>query len=83
MRITLKLFATLARHLPACEAPNVARIDVEEGATVGQVLDSLGVPRAQVHMVLLDGHFVPLEELDARMLKPGQALAVWPPVAGG
>ena len=83
MTITLKLFATLSKYLPAGARRNVLSLDVAEGARVGTVLDDLGVPRDQVHLALVDGVYVPLEELDARQLKAGETLAVWPPVAGG
>jgi len=47
------------------------------------VLDGLGVPREAVHMVLVDGRHVPVEEIDSTPLENGRTLAVWPPVAGG
>ena len=83
MTVTLKLFATLSRHLPDGAERNVARIEVPEGATIGSVLDGLGVPREAVHMVLVDGRHVPVEEIDSTPLEDGGTLAVWPPVAGG
>jgi len=83
LKITLKLFATLSGYLPAQAHKNVVEMEIGDGATIGAVLDSLGVPRQQVHLTLVDGLFVPLGELDARPLRPGETLAVWPPVAGG
>lgn len=83
MTITLKLFATLSRYLPAQAQRNIARLELQDGATIGSVLDALGVPRGEVHLTLVDGVFVPLDALDGRRLKDGETLAVWPPVAGG
>ena len=83
MKITLKLFATLSGYLPAQAHKNVLEMEVDDKATIGAVLDSLGVPRQQVHLALVDGVFTPLEELDSRSLREGETLAVWPPVAGG
>jgi len=83
MTVTLKLFATLSRHLPAGSERNLVRLEVPEGATIGSVLDDLGVSREAVHMVLVDGRHVPVEEIDATPLEDGRTLAVWPPVAGG
>jgi len=83
MKITLKLFATLEEYLPPSGAHNVAGMEVAQGSTIGQVVDGLGIPRAQLHMVLVNGHHVPAEEIDARRLKPDDVLAIWPPVAGG
>ncbi len=36
-----------------------------------------------VHLVLVNGSFVGPEDRAARVLRAGDALAVWPPVAGG
>jgi len=84
MRITLKLFATLEQYLPpARQAHNEVEMEVADGASIGAVLDGLGVPREQVHLVLVDGRFIDNDALDDTVLKPGQSLAVWPPVAGG
>ena len=84
MRITLKLFATLEKYLPtARKAHNGAEVEVPDGASVADVLRQLGVPREEVHLVLVDGRFVPEDALEEVRLEEGQALAVWPPVAGG
>jgi sulfur carrier protein ThiS len=83
MRITVKLFATLSRYLPPGTERNVAEIDVPAGSTVADVIARLGLPEEEVHMTLLDGRFVAPEERQKTTLAPGQALAIWPPVAGG
>lgn len=84
MKITLKLFASLAAHLPP-EARSRHRIEleVEPGTTVGEVIRRQSVPPAQCAIVLVDGVWVPVSEWDSRRLAEGQALAIWPPVAGG
>lgn len=83
MQMTLKLFASLSPHLPAGAARNEAQIDVADGTTIWQVLDAHNVPRASCHLVLLNGHFQAPAVRDTVQIKPGDALAVWPPVAGG
>lgn len=84
MKITLKLFASLATHLPP-EARSRHRIEleVEPGTTVGEVIRRQSVPPAQCAIVLVDGVWVPLPERAARVLTEGEVLAIWPPVAGG
>ncbi|WP_038033340.1 MoaD/ThiS family protein [Thermopetrobacter sp. TC1] len=83
MRITIKLFATLQKYLPANATATSAEIDVPEGATVADVLTRLGIPEQEVHMTLIDGRYVAPEERASTRLSPDAALAVWPPVAGG
>jgi len=83
MVVTVKLFAFLATHLPATARGNEATITVPDGATVGTIIDGLGVPLEHRHLVLLDGVYVPPEERGDRLVSEGQTIAVWPMVAGG
>jgi sulfur carrier protein ThiS len=36
-----------------------------------------------VHLVLINGHYVPPEQRASRVLNEGDVLAIWPPIAGG
>ena len=83
MRITLKLFASLAPYMPAHAVDNAVPVELEEGATVDRVLDRFQVPRGLCHLVLVNGIFVPPARRKAHVLAEGDALAAWPPVAGG
>jgi len=83
MQITLKLFATLGDYLPPGARYNQIDMALEEGATVQQVIERLALPPKLVHLVLIDGHYVPPEQRASRVLAEGQALAIWPPIAGG
>jgi molybdopterin synthase sulfur carrier subunit len=84
MRITLKLFASLAVHLPV-EARSQLQIglEVEPGTTALDVIRRQGVPEAQCAMVLVDGVWIALPDRATRVLTEGEVLAIWPPVAGG
>ncbi len=83
MNITLKLYASLGQHLPADARHNQATIDVTDGTTIWDVLDAYNVPRQHCHLVLLNGIFQAPAERGVAVLKDGDVLAVWPPVAGG
>jgi sulfur carrier protein ThiS len=83
IKITLKLYATLAEYLPANAVANVAEIEVPEGTSPHAVIDWQRVPRARAHLVLVNGVYVPPARRDEPLLQPGDALAIWPPVAGG
>ncbi len=83
MVITVKLFASLASHLPAASRGNQASITVGEGSTVSAILDALGVPLEQRHIVLVDGVYLPPEERGLTAVAAGQVIAVWPMIAGG
>lgn len=81
--ITVKLFASLTRYLPAGAVDNQAQLDLPEGETVGGVIRRLGLPREHCHLVLVNGGYIPPGERDTAVLASGDALAMWPPVAGG
>jgi len=83
VNITIKLFAHLATYLPAGAARNVGSLTLSDGTTVGDVIDLLKIPPRQCHIVLLDGVYVPPEDRPSKRLSEGQALAIWPLVAGG
>jgi sulfur carrier protein ThiS len=83
MTVTLKLFASLGVHLPPHAARNEAEVVVAPGTTITALLDAYQVPAPARHLVLLNGHFQPPATRGATVLKAGDAIAVWPPVAGG
>ena len=83
MRITFKLFASLVEYLPAGSRDNTTSIEIEPGTSVHAVLERLQMPRERAHLVLLNGIYLNAAERDSRVLKEGDVLAVWPPVAGG
>jgi sulfur carrier protein ThiS len=84
MRITLKLFASLADRLPA-EARRTHAIDLDlvPGATVLDVIRRQGIPERICAIVLVDGNWVAPRDRATRVLAEDEVLAIWPPVAGG
>jgi sulfur carrier protein ThiS len=83
MQVTLKLFASLGHYLPAHAERNEAAVEVPDGITIGELLERHSVPREACHLVLLNGLFQPPACRADVKLKEGDAVAVWPPVAGG
>lgn len=83
MQVTLKLYASLGPFLPPGAERNQAPVEVTEGTTVRELLDQHRVPPESCHLVLLNGVFQAPSVRGAVRLKPGDAVAVWPPVAGG
>jgi sulfur carrier protein ThiS len=84
MTITLKLFASLAAHLPPdARASHRVQLDVDPGSTVLDVIRRQRIPEALCAIVLLDGNWVGRPERASRELRDGEVLAIWPPVAGG
>lgn len=84
MKISLKLFASLAVHLPAeVRSRHRLELEVAPGATVLDVIRSQGIPLDQCAIVLVDGVWVAQADRATRELAEGEVLAIWPPVAGG
>lgn len=83
MDVTLKLYASLGVYLPEHAKKNEAVVSVDEGTSVEALLDHYQVPREACHLVLLNGVFQPPGQRGQAKVKAGDAVAVWPPVAGG
>ena len=83
MQITVKLYAMLSEYLPPGAVRNVSRLDVAEAATIAKVIEQLRLPQELVHLVMLNGVYVPPSQRFSTVLKDADSLAIWPPVAGG
>lgn len=80
MQIAVKLFATLRRHLPPEASGGKATLTLEDGATIATLLHRLDIPPELAQMVLVNGEQT--REFD-RPLADGDAVSIFPPVAGG
>ena len=83
MKITLKLYASLSKFLPENAVRNEAKINIEPELDVRGILDYYGIPGEQCHLVLVNGVYISPSEREGYKLSESDALAVWPPVAGG
>ncbi len=82
MKMYLELYASLMHLLPPGKSRFRREIKVAEGTVVQDVIDTYKVPLEQAHIVLVNGKFV-CDERDKHVLKEGDVLSIWPPVAGG
>jgi molybdopterin synthase sulfur carrier subunit len=74
MKVTVKLFATLRDYgLPYQE------IEVAENVTVGDVVQTLGLPDKTPLLIIINGKFYDLEH----PVKDNDVIALFPPIAGG
>jgi sulfur carrier protein ThiS len=84
MDITFKLFATLTDYLPPhARRSNVMNMEVDDGATIAQIIEPFGMPDKLVHLVLVNGTYIQPEARASHVLSDGDVLAIWPPIAGG
>jgi molybdopterin synthase sulfur carrier subunit len=84
VQVTLKLFASLADHLPD-EARRAHRLLLElpAGTTIADVIERRNLPPKLCHLVLVNGVFVAPAQRASHVLRQDDELAIWPPVAGG
>ena len=84
IKITFKLFAALQDYLPQeAKRTNALVLEIDDATTIAQVIERFNLPQKLVHLVLIDGTFVPPAERAGRTLHEGETLSIWPPVAGG
>ena len=84
MRVALKLYASLADHLPP-EARRTNRLELElpPDTTIADVIRERNLPPKLCHLVLVNGHYIAPADRGSRRLQQGDELAIWPPIAGG
>ncbi len=79
MRIQLCLYASLASHLPETAGGNACTLEVQEGTAVRDILGQLKIGLEIPKIIFLNGIHAGLDDV----LKNGDRLAVFPPIAGG
>ena len=75
--VTLSLYASLGRFAPGPGQPMA--VEVEEGLTLGELLQAFRVPLEEVKLVFVNHRATVLE----RVLAEGDRVGAFPPVAGG
>jgi molybdopterin synthase sulfur carrier subunit len=79
MHVTVKVFATLKRYLPADRADQPFDLEVADGATLADVVRLIGLPEAEVKVTFVNGR---TEEL-SHALREGDEVGIFPPLGGG
>ena len=84
MKITFKLYASLTDYLPPeARRGNRIELDVAPSATIAAIIEPYSLPIKLVHLVLVNGVYIPPEQRATRTFVDGDVLAIWPPIAGG
>jgi sulfur carrier protein len=79
MKVEIALYATLSRCLPPGAENRRAVIDVGDSATAREIMTQLGIPQDSPNILLVNGKQAHLHTV----LKDGETLAIFPPLAGG
>ena len=79
MNVELKLYASLAQYLPGGASEKMALVEAGEGTTVRELLSKMKIPPNAIKIMFLNG----VHAKGGEVLKDGDRLGVFPPVAGG
>jgi molybdopterin converting factor small subunit len=78
--IEVKLYFDLATYLPAVAKDSKFSFSLEEGSTIQNLLNKLGLPKDITKVILVNGIKPNSNELQ---LQNGNVVAIFPPMAGG
>ncbi|MCP4297607.1 MAG: MoaD/ThiS family protein [Proteobacteria bacterium] len=79
MKVEIGLFATFAKYLPEEAEGFKVTIELDEGSTVKDVLLRMGVPLDEIKLIFINSVKADVEDV----LKDGDKMGAFPPVAGG
>ncbi len=79
MEIEVKLFATLRDFLPPGSSRFSCKMEIDGKTRVEDILSKLKIPEEMPKIILVNG----IHGKKDQLLKEGDVLSVFPPVAGG
>ena len=79
MKVELRLYASLGRYLPENREGNSCILEIEAGTTIQELLHKLNIPLDAPKVIFLNG----IHAQGNEVLKDGDRLGAFPPVAGG
>ncbi len=79
MEIELRLYASLGTLMPENSGNGSNRMTTPEGTSILEVLNNLKIPADMPKIIFVNGKHAE----ESQILKDGDRLAVFPPIAGG
>jgi sulfur carrier protein ThiS len=79
MRIRVKLFATLGRHIAGGVTGAPFPLEVPDATTIADLVRQLNLPREEVKVAFVNGRTRPLDW----PLQPEDEVGIFPPIGGG
>ena len=77
--VHVKLFATLRQYRPGLGIGKSFPAELPEGATIGDLIQRVGLPESEVKVVFVNALF----REPAHVLADGDEVGIFPPVGGG
>lgn len=79
MEIEVKLFATMRDYLPKGSGRFSCKIEIDGGTRVKDILAKLRIPDEMPKIILVNG----VHGKSDQVLREGDVVSIFPPVAGG
>ena len=79
IKVEVRLYATLRRYRPELNIGEALPVELPAGATIGQLIEQLGLPEKEIKVVFVNGV---VQEFD-HVLADGDRVGFFPPVGGG
>ncbi|MBI5248447.1 MAG: MoaD/ThiS family protein [Desulfomonile tiedjei] len=79
MKIELGLYASLSDYLPSGNTGHRSVVEIDEGISIQELLSILKIPRDNPKIMFLNG----IHATGNEVIKDGDRVAVFPPIAGG
>jgi molybdopterin converting factor small subunit len=84
MNIEVRLFMHFRKYLPAGSQEDKALINLDESATIADLLHTLGVPDHEQKLLVINGVSLGTSGVDTlQVLRHKDVVMVFPPVSGG
>jgi len=79
MKVNLSLYASLASHLPEKCTANSCTMELAAGTSIRELLDQLNIGIDEPKVMFINGVHARLDDI----IKDGDRVAIFPPIAGG
>lgn len=79
IRVEVRLYATLRKYAPQNRLGEPLSLELPAGTTLGDLLSRLGIPSEELKTAFVNN----LRQEEAYILRDGDRVALFPPVAGG
>ena len=80
MRVEVRLYATFAEAAPTQRAGDPFNIELAATASLNDLICSLGLPKAEVHLAIVNGRII---HDRTHLLCENDRVGLFPPVGGG
>lgn len=80
MRVDVRLYATFVKYAPTQRAGDPFDVEVEDSASLLDLISKTGIPEGEVHLAIVNGRIV---HDRSQLLQVGDRVAPFLPVGGG